>query len=79
MITPRLRSEKLLLEPLLRPLPTGFETTNPKPEILIAWLKEAAKGGVQAKGMRRLCFEASLMLEKLTTGERNDERRDHDE
>jgi hypothetical protein len=34
-----------------------------KPDVLIAWLKEAGKGGVTPKGMRRLCLEAARALE----------------
>lgn len=43
-----------------------FTTTNATPEVLTSWLKEAASGGVSAGGMRRLCFEAATMLEKMT-------------
>ena len=42
-----------------------FETMNPKREVLIAWLEEASKpGAVTNKAIRRLCFEAALMLRK---------------
>lgn len=42
-----------------------FETMNPKREVLIAWLEEASrKGTVTPKAMRRLCFEAALMLRR---------------
>jgi hypothetical protein len=36
----------------------------PKREVLIAWLKEAAEGGVSPDGMRRLCLEAARALEE---------------
>jgi len=36
--------------------------TPPKREVLIAWLNEAAIGGVTPTGMRRLCLEAARAL-----------------
>lgn len=40
-----------------------FESVNPERTVLIAWLREAADGGVTPAAMRRLCFEAATMLD----------------
>ncbi len=42
---------------------TDIPASEVKTEVLIAWLYQAAKGGVQPMGMRRLCW---LSAEKLT-------------